>query len=96
MRIRLSLPGAMRLRDTKVIQILGLGLGWLPTFLLQRRCPISKIFWEFIAADSPGAADRQIDQLFAAFEKLARWSGKGHTRRDLTDRPVRFGELGRT
>ena len=42
----------------------------------------------FIAANNPAAADLQIDSFFKAFEKLARWPGKGHTRRDLTDRPV--------
>jgi len=44
--------------------------------------------WNFIAADNPAAADLQIDSFLKAFEKLARWPGKGHARRDLTDRPV--------
>ncbi len=50
--------------------------------------------WDFIAADSQAAADRQIDELFSAFEKLARWPRKGHFRRDLTNRQVRFWPIG--
>lgn len=46
--------------------------------------------WNFIAADNPVAADRIVDELFAAFERLAEWPGIGHTRSDLTQRDVRF------
>jgi len=46
--------------------------------------------WDFIAADSQNAADRIVDELFAAFERLAEWPGSGHTRRDLTQRDLRF------
>jgi antitoxin ParD1/3/4/toxin ParE1/3/4 len=46
--------------------------------------------WDFIAADNPEAANRMVDELFAAFERLAEWPGSGHTRRDLTPRDVRF------
>ena len=31
-----------------------------------------------------------MDELFEAFEHLAEWPGSGHTRRDLTQRDVRF------
>ena len=44
--------------------------------------------WDFIAADN--AADRIVDELFAAFERLAEWPGIGHTRSDLTQVDVRF------
>lgn len=50
--------------------------------------------WDFIAADNPTAADRQVDQLLEAFEQLAQWPGKGHSRSDLTDRPLRFWPVG--
>lgn len=46
--------------------------------------------WDFIANDSPDAADRVIDELFQAFQHLAEWPRQGHTRRDLTQRDVRF------
>ncbi len=46
--------------------------------------------WDFIAFDSASAANQLEDGFFDAFEKLARQPGMGHTRRDLTDRDVRF------
>ena len=51
--------------------------------------------WEYIAADSVEAADRLIGKLFDAFEDLARNPGLGHTRKDLTRRPVLFWPVGR-
>jgi plasmid stabilization system protein ParE len=51
--------------------------------------------WEYIATDSVGAADRLIEKLFDAFERLARNPGLGHTRTDLTHRPVLFWPVGR-
>jgi len=50
--------------------------------------------WGFIALDSPIGADKVLEELFAAFEKLAEWPGQGHTRSDLTDREVRFWPVG--
>lgn len=50
--------------------------------------------WEYIASDSIDAADRWIDQLFAAFEALGRAPGMGHKREDLTSHPVRFWPVG--
>jgi len=50
--------------------------------------------WEYVAADSVEAADRLIGKLFAAFQKLARNPGLGHTRRDLTRFPVLFWPVG--
>jgi plasmid stabilization system protein ParE len=46
--------------------------------------------WDFIASENSEAADRIVDELFAAFEYLAKWPGSGHTRSDLTRRNVRF------
>ena len=46
--------------------------------------------WDYIATENLDAADRMIDTLFAAFERLAAMPGLGHTREDLTDRPLRF------
>ncbi len=44
----------------------------------------------FISMDSPAAAERLIDQFFAAFDRLAEWPRSGHTRADLTSKPVLF------
>jgi plasmid stabilization system protein ParE len=46
--------------------------------------------WNYIATENLDAADRMIDTLFAAFERLAAMPGLGHRREDLTDRPLRF------
>ena len=46
--------------------------------------------WDYIATENLDAADRLIDTLFAAFERLAAMPGLGHRREDLTDRPLRF------
>ena len=45
---------------------------------------------DYIATENLDAADRMIDTLFAAFERLAAMPGLGHRREDLTDRPLRF------
>jgi plasmid stabilization system protein ParE len=45
---------------------------------------------DYIAAENLDAADRVIDTLFAAFERLAAMPDLGHRREDLTDRPLRF------
>ena len=50
--------------------------------------------WDYIAAENLDAADRVIDMLFAAFERLAAMPGLGHTREDLTDQPLRFWTVG--
>jgi plasmid stabilization system protein ParE len=49
-----------------------------------------KDIWDYIAAENVDAADRMIDTLFAAFERLAAMPGLGHSREDLTDQPLRF------
>lgn len=44
----------------------------------------------FIAQDSVDAALRVLDSLEEAFEQLADMPDIGHTRADLTDKPVKF------
>jgi plasmid stabilization system protein ParE len=50
--------------------------------------------WEYIAQDNIAAADRWIDKLFDAFDKLARNPGMGHKRQDLTAYPILFWPVG--
>jgi plasmid stabilization system protein ParE len=49
---------------------------------------------EFVSADSPAAADRMVEKFFSAFEHLATWPRSGHSRGDLTERPVLFWPVG--
>jgi toxin ParE1/3/4 len=46
--------------------------------------------WEFIAADNLEAADRVLDEIRVAMQSLASFPQMGHTRADLTARPLRF------
>jgi plasmid stabilization system protein ParE len=46
--------------------------------------------WEFIAADSAGAADRVIEEIHQAIRGLVPFPESGHVRSDLTSRPLRF------
>ncbi len=50
--------------------------------------------WDFVALDNVNAADQLEDEFFSAFEKLARRPRMGHTRRDITEREVRFWPTG--
>jgi plasmid stabilization system protein ParE len=45
---------------------------------------------DYIAEDSIGAALKVLDALEESFGVLAENPGIGHTREDLTDRPVKF------
>jgi len=49
--------------------------------------------WRRIAADSLDLADRIADEFHDLFAALGRMSGQGHTRKDLTNRPVLFFPL---
>ncbi len=63
----------------------------MPKYILSPRAlKHLQSIWDFIAADNREAADRIVEELFAAFEYLAEWPGSGHTRRDLKERNVRF------
>jgi plasmid stabilization system protein ParE len=46
--------------------------------------------WEYIAADSPDAADRVLSELFAALEMLGGSPNVGHRRPDLSSHALRF------
>ena len=46
--------------------------------------------WEFIAADSPEAADRVSDEVYEAIRTLASFPQAGYARTDLSSRPLRF------
>ena len=50
--------------------------------------------WEYIADDDVDAADRWIERLFKAFEKLGRTPTLGHKREDLTKYPLLFWPVG--
>ncbi len=52
--------------------------------------------WEFIAEDNPDAADRMIDAIEATIEALVPFPHQGHRRPDLTSRPLRFANAGKT
>lgn len=46
--------------------------------------------WEFIAVGSIDAADRVRDKIYAEIAALVPFPRQGHTRTDLTSRPLRF------
>ena len=46
--------------------------------------------WEFIRSDNLDAADRVIAEILAAIARVVSFPGQGHTRPDLTTRPLRF------
>lgn len=50
--------------------------------------------WEYIAEDSPDAADRWLEKQFDAFDDVARSPRIGHSRNDLTPHPVLFWPVG--
>jgi plasmid stabilization system protein ParE len=46
--------------------------------------------WEFIAGDNPVAADRVLEEIYDAIRALVSFPQVGHSRSDLTSRPLRF------
>lgn len=46
--------------------------------------------WAYIAEDNPAAADKVTGEIIGALEPLVRFPRQGHTRSDLTGRPLRF------
>ena|SRR5438270_12695888 len=46
--------------------------------------------WEYIANDSPNAADAVVEQIRNAILSLVMMPAQGHFRSDLTSRPLRF------
>lgn len=53
-------------------------------------CSDLEEIWEFIAADSLEAADRVREEIFDAIQSLVPFPYVGHSRPDLTSRPLRF------
>ena len=49
--------------------------------------------WEYIAADSLDAADRVGEEIYEVVRSLVNFPHQGHTRSDLTSRPLRFQSL---
>ena len=50
----------------------------------------SEEIWEFIRADNLDAAGRMIAEILAAIRGLVPFPNQGHSRPDLTSRPLRF------
>jgi len=46
--------------------------------------------WEFVAEQNLDAADRLIEEIYAAVRSLISFPHQGHQRPDLTSRPLRF------
>lgn len=46
--------------------------------------------WDYIATDSLDAADRTLEEIYDAINSLAAFPYSGHSRPDLTTRPLRF------
>ncbi|HEX8815014.1 MAG TPA: type II toxin-antitoxin system RelE/ParE family toxin [Terriglobales bacterium] len=46
--------------------------------------------WDYIAADSMDAADRTLEEIYGAIKSLIPFPYIGHSRPDLTSRPLRF------
>jgi len=49
--------------------------------------------WQYIANDNLDAATRFREEILGAIRKLVVSPNQGHTRRDLTSRPLRFQTL---
>jgi plasmid stabilization system protein ParE len=49
--------------------------------------------WEYIAADNLDAADRIREEIYEAIQSLAPFPYVGHSRPDLTTRPLRFQSM---
>jgi plasmid stabilization system protein ParE len=49
--------------------------------------------WEYIAPDSIEAADRVLNEIYQSITSLVGFPHQGHSRPDLTSRPLRFQVL---
>ena len=49
--------------------------------------------WEYIAADSLDAADRTREEIYEAIQSIVPFPYIGHSRPDLTSKPLRFQSL---
>jgi toxin ParE1/3/4 len=68
--------------------------GMKPFKLSLEACRDVQQIWAYIAADSIKAARRVRLQILNACRKIAENPGIGHSREDLTDKPVRFWPVG--
>jgi len=50
--------------------------------------------WEYIAADNLDAADRVREEIYEAIQSLVPFPYVGHSRPDLTSKPLRFQTVG--
>jgi len=50
--------------------------------------------WEFVSAGSLDAADRVIEEIYQAIQRLVTFPQLGHSRTDFTSRPLRFYSVG--
>jgi plasmid stabilization system protein ParE len=50
--------------------------------------------WEYIAADNLDAADRTREEIYQAIQSLVPFPYIGHSRPDLTAKPLRFQSIG--
>lgn len=46
--------------------------------------------WEYIAADNLDAADHVVEEIYQTLRSLVAFPRQGHTRPDLTTKPLRF------
>lgn len=46
--------------------------------------------WEYIGAENPSAAGRVVEEILDSIRTAVRFPQLGHTRQDLTQRPLRF------
>jgi antitoxin ParD1/3/4 len=53
-------------------------------------CKDLEEIWEYIAADSLDAADRIREEIYESIQSLVPFPHVGHSRPDLTMRPLRF------
>jgi antitoxin ParD1/3/4 len=53
-------------------------------------CKDLEEIWEYIAADSLDAADRIREEIYESIQSLVPFPHVGHSRPDLTIRPLRF------
>jgi plasmid stabilization system protein ParE len=53
-------------------------------------CKDLEEIWEYIALDNLDAADRVREEIYDAIQSLVPFPHAGHTRPDLTTRPLRF------
>jgi plasmid stabilization system protein ParE len=58
--------------------------------LHPQACTDLEEIWEYIAADSLEAADRVREEIYEAIQSLSAFPYLGHSRPDLTARPLRL------